>query len=113
MNSVAVHSRSRSPLSRFFDHAKKRIASRSKASTPPAEERVTFSLLVQRKSNQKESTPTVRAFRASCPPGARSHYGVRRQHIRVLTANSRASCARSPAGTFSFVRSPHPDGTRE
>src|SRR3954447_26257342 len=84
----------------------------SKASTPPAEERVTFSLLVQRKSNQKESTPTGRGLRASCPSTPRSHYGVRRQHIRVLTANSRASCARS-LRDISSVRSPHPDGTRE
>ena len=45
----------------------------------PAGARVTSPLLVQRRSNQEETTPRWRALQASCLPGARAGYGVFRR----------------------------------
>ena len=45
----------------------------------PAGARVTSPLLVQRRSNQEETTPRWRALRASCPAGARAGSGVFRR----------------------------------
>src|SRR6185312_3080018 len=56
--------------------------------------------------------PDCRAFRASCPPGSLADSGVRRQHLRVLTANARASCARPLRGLI-CVREPRQTGAPE
>ncbi len=56
-------------------------------------------LLVQERRNQKEGHPGPCAFRASCPPGSRLHYGPFRQYIRVLAKRWPTSC-RPPFGLF-------------
>src|SRR5690349_16639242 len=66
-------------------------------------ERLTFFACAKKVS--KETHPDCRAFRASCPPGPLADSGVRRQHIRVLTANACASCACPLRGLF-YVREP-------
>ena len=57
--------------------------------------RVTSPLLVQRRSNQEETTPRWRALRASCPAGARAGSGVFR----------RDSC---PGEKLARIRAGHP-----
>jgi hypothetical protein len=53
-----------------------------------------FSLLVQKKSNQKKRHPGAAPCAHPCAPGARVGSGVSRRYVHVSTRNSRTSCAR-------------------
>ena len=58
-----------------------------------------FLLLVQKKVTKEKDTLAAAVCRHPCRQTARAGSGVRREHIRVLSSNARASCAR-PFGLF-------------
>jgi hypothetical protein len=85
-------------------HARWLLVAATKRFRAPAGTRVTSPLLVQRRSNQEETTPRWRALQASCLAGARAGYGVFRQHILCWRKTGRHPC-RPPCG-LSFAHPP-------
>src|SRR5262249_55733706 len=79
-----------------------------RASTPPAEERVTFFACAKKVT--KETHPGRRALRASCPAGARAATGFA-QRTPVCAQRTGAHPARHPSD-FSSARSPRLTGPR-